>query len=120
MKRLLNFFRPQPRKLLLIRRLSSRISIEEWRSNADLVTMARKFLNDPDFQIMIDALENAAPHNYIALREMSIDARAMEQSKSEGYQLALNNLFALGSPQVPKVDLEADFSQPEEELPEHA
>lgn len=112
----MRFFR-RPQQLQIVRRISSDISIEEWRSNKELVLLARKFLNNPDFRMMTDTLRNSAPHNYVSLKEMSIDARAMEQARIEGFQLCLNNLAALGMETKKAVELEPDFSQPEEFAP---
>ena len=110
----LNFFR-QPRKLVLIRRLSSRLRMHEWRATPDLIKSAQKFLSDPEFLTVIDVLRNESPINWISIRPMTIEDRAVTQARIEGYQLCLNNLESLGTYDKPKEELEPTFEQPEVE-----
>lgn len=110
----LNFFRPQPRKLLLIRRISSRLRMSEWKSERDLVRAARKFLSDPEFLALVDVLRNESPINWITVRPMTIEDRAVTQARIEGYQLCINNLESLGMFEKPSEKLEPTFEQPDE------
>jgi hypothetical protein len=102
-------------KLVLIRRISSRVRLSEWRGSQTLVQSARKYLQDPEFLTMIDVLRNESPINWVAIRQMTIDDRAVMHARIEGYQLCLNNLEALGSFQKPEETLEPSFEQPEEQ-----
>lgn len=93
---LLNFFR-KPRKLVLIRRFSSRIRLAEWRADRDLVKQAREFLVDPKFATIVDVLRNESPINFVHVGRFGLEERAVEHARMEGYQLCLNNLEAMGS-----------------------
>jgi hypothetical protein len=107
-------FHRQHRKIVLIHRISSRLRMAEWKSSKDLVTSARKFLNNPEFMTLVDVLRNESPINWITVGPMTIEDRAVTQARIEGYQLALNNLESLGMFEVPKEEIQETFEQPEE------
>ena len=107
----MNLFRPK--KLTLIRRLSSRLRAFEWRSEQSLVTQAREIFNNPQFQAMLDVVKNESPHNF-AYGGVTLDERAVIQARIEGYQLCINNLESLGSFQKPKEEIEPTYEGQEQ------
>lgn len=113
----MNLFKPKPsQKLQVIQRLSSRVRLHEWRSSPDLVTSARKVLNDGTLQTMMDVLKNEHPFN-TTLYNVSIEERAVVQARTEGYAMALANLEAMGVFQKPTEPIEATYEQNEELIP---
>ena len=113
---LFNLFRRQPRKLILIRRFSSRVRLHEYRAEQTLVTAARKFLTDPEFSVIVDVLRNENPSNWIQMNNVPIEQRAIIQAQIEGYTMCISNLESMGVFVTPKVELEATFEAPEEEV----
>ena len=109
------FNRKSPQKLQVIQRLSSRVKLDEWRSSADLVNAARKVLNDPNTQNMLDVLRNEHPANTMTF-DAPLDQRAVLQARSEGYTMALANLEALGVFQQQHEEMEATYEQPQEQV----
>lgn len=101
-------------KLQLIRRLSSRVRLDEWRATEDLVKSARRVLNDPEFQVMLDVLKNEHPHTFVRWDDAPIEMRAVMQARSEGYSLAIANLEAMGAFQKKQEPLEPTYEQPEQ------
>jgi len=118
MKRFWNWLKPPKRRLLLIRRFSTRVRLEEFRAIPELVATAKKFLNDPEFQPLLEVLRNESPASYVSIDPMlPLDARAVLQARIEGYQLAINNLMAMGEHKKAAEELEAGYEQPENDMP---
>lgn len=114
-KRLWQWITPAPRKLVLIRRDPTRITLDEWRGDLASVRIARKFLDDPEFRLLVDVLRTTHIGGYVmGMRDVSIEDRAAMQSRGEGYTMCLRDLEALGEFQKPKEEIEPTF-EPEEE-----
>ena len=99
----------------VIRRRSNQIRLHEWRSSPELVTKARDVLENPAMLEMIDVLNTEHPAK-IGLFRVTLEDRAIAQARIEGYQLCINNLEAMGTFVKPKVEPEATYEQPEDEM----
>jgi hypothetical protein len=102
---------------VVIRRDPTRITLDEWRSDLASVKLARKFLDDPEFRLMVDVLRTSHLVNYVMdMRGVAIEDRAAMQARGEGYTMCLINLEALGDFRKPKQEIEPTFE--EEERPD--
>jgi len=111
----LNPFRRQQR-LQIIRRSQTTLRLHEWRSEKALVSSAMRIMRDPDFQMMLDVMENEHPGVAHVLPDSAdLATRAVHQARAEGYTMALANLVALGRFEKMIEPLEATF-EPEETL----
>ena len=115
MLRLSDLFKDR-KKLVIVRRDPSRLTLEEWRGSGVLVKMARKYLENPEFRLMMDVLRNSSYLNYSLAAGMPMEERAFMQARGEGYCACLSNLEALGDYIVPKDSMEATFELPEEDM----
>lgn len=114
-KRLWQWVTPAPRKLVVIRRDPTRITLDEWRRDPASVKLARKFLDNPEFRLMIDVLRTTHIGGYVmGMEGVSLEDRAAMQARGEGYTLCLRDLDALGEFKKPKEEAEETF-EPEEE-----
>lgn len=112
MKRLLKFFRGNPKlKFLVIRRDVCRMTIDEWKTNREHVTLAQQTLNDSKVRILLDVVRNSSPANDVMI-ERDLGVRACQQAKIEGYMMALNNLESLGVFEEARPELESEFLDP--------
>ena len=76
---------------------SHKLRLIDWRSDKHLVSFAAKVWENKDFQIMMQCVGN----EHLAMIELpwnsSLELRALQQAKAEGYSLALANLEAMKS-----------------------
>ena len=82
-------------KLVVVKREATRFRLEDWKTNASLVSMARKCLDNNDFRIMLDVIRNENPLHNVTF-DITIEDRAILHARCEGYMLALNNIESLG------------------------
>lgn len=114
-KRLWNKFanwlnaKPQPTIYRIVERDISRLTLSEWRSNDALLKQAAKFLNDPQFRMMLDVLRNEHISNQVVSLDAKPEARSALLARIEGYSMALTNLEAMGTQEVQEEALEATF-----------
>ena len=116
MKKLWNWLFPPKRKIVLIRRFSSHMTLDEYRSSPELVSTAKKFLMDPEFIPILETLRNESPAN-MSLFGVSIEERAFMQARIEGYQMVFNNLEKMAMPPKEQHHLESTYEQPENDMP---
>ncbi len=86
---------PKFTKIEVVKRSSTTLSLAEWRSEKALIGSAVKIWNDPDFQLMMQVLENEHPAWSMLNPTVSRDIRADRQALIEGYTLAISNLKAM-------------------------
>ena len=93
---------------------STELRLATWQQSPDLVTEGMRLLADRSMQLAIAVLRNESPSN-LALPPLGVTSedRAAHQAKTEGYQLCLNNLEALGRAGDEPMTLEATFSDPD-------
>lgn len=96
----------------MVYREVSRLTLEEWRSDPELVKLASKTLAEPFVRTMLDVLRNSHIGRYGA-SNMSMEGRAIHQAQIEGYNTALNNFEVLGIATKVVAHLESTFERPE-------
>ena len=93
------------------------VTLVEWQSRPELVKIARKFLDDPQFKLMVDVLRTSHFQNaMMRLVGTTVEDRAAMQARSEGYTVCLNNLRALGEFHEPSSEIEPTFEPEDVEL----
>jgi len=92
----------------VVHREVSRLTVDEWRSNPDLVKMALRVLSNPEVRTMMDTLRNSHIGRYTGTN-MTMEGRAIHQAQTEGYNTALNNLEALAIELKLHVEIESTF-----------
>lgn len=86
-----------------------KLRLHEWRADRALVSRGLQLINNPDFRLALDVLQNEHPANAILPDGCSLDIRAVFQARGEGYTLALANLEALAKFESVSEPLEATF-----------
>lgn len=121
LKKILGTFKKRSEiKFVVIPRDVCRLTIDEWKTNKDYVTLAQKTLADTNVRLILDVLRNSSPANEVMM-ERDLGVRAVKQAQIEGYMMALNNLESLAVFEQPRPELESEFVDPgrEEEQISH-
>lgn len=111
-----------PVRYEVVRRDVTRLKPAEWRTNPTLVKIAKKFLDDPEFWMMLDCVRNEHPNQIAFLKIVPLEERALHQARIEGFMMCLNTIEALGIPQKELEELQATYEpsdqdmRPEEEI----
>lgn len=79
----------------IVQRERSKIRLQDWQSDKSLTTAAAEHLAQPTLQFMMDVVRNEHPGRFV-LTNASSEVRAIQQARSEGYEMCLANLDALG------------------------
>src|SRR6185436_13410382 len=87
--------RPKP-GLSIVRRQSSNLRLQEWQSSPELVAKGQELLQNPIMQIVLDVMANESPVHLEFAESVTIEHRAMQQAKVEGYHLCLTNIKSIG------------------------
>lgn len=115
--RLLNYiltmFGKKQKRIEVVRRESTVLRLDEWRSQPELVALADAVWKDEDFRLMLQVVQNGSPANSPVVLS-SIEARAIHQARTEGYHAALFNLSVMRIPNDKIEELEATY-EPEEQ-----
>jgi hypothetical protein len=116
--RLLNYiltmFGKNRKRIEVIRRESTGLRLQEWRSQPELVAMADAVWKNADFRLMLQVVMNESPGNF-AILSGDMETRAMHQARTEGYNLLLANLKAMCVLAEKAHELESTY-EPEEHL----
>jgi hypothetical protein len=110
--RLKTAFRHREVRIQIVTRDPLRLTMEEWRSQPDLVKLAKGVIVQPEVRQMLDVLRTSHLATYTGVG--TLEQRALHLSRCEGYNLALANFEALAMFEKPKEELEATF-EPQEE-----
>jgi len=86
---------PVRTKVVIVKRDASRLTLQEWRSDPNLVRAAKKILDSSDFRIMLDIVRNENPVNQVFVGKVTMEERGIHQAYCEGYSVALNTLERL-------------------------
>jgi len=105
---------PVERQIEVVRRDSTTLTLDEWRSDPKVCAAAAKVLADPTVRMMLDVLRNNHLGMMVLPMGSSLEVRACVQSLSEGYSMCLNNLEAMAIHKPVGKDLQPTF-EPEEE-----
>src|ERR1700690_3538467 len=85
LKTILGMFKRKPTpKFLVIPRDVCRMTIMEWKTNKEHVTLAQQTLSDPKVRILLDVVRNSSPANEVMI-ERDLGVRAVKQAQIEGY-----------------------------------
>ena len=109
------FRKPQVR-YEVIRRDVTRLRANEWRTSDTCIGIAQKFLRDPEFWLMLDCVRNDHPDKIFFLKEVSLEERALQQARIEGYMMCLNTLESLGTPMRQVADVRATYESPDADM----
>lgn len=101
------------KKIEVIRREETTITLDEWRSTPDLVKIAQSVWSNPDFRLMISCLKNESPAYFVLPDDASPGRSVAIQRRCEGYNFAINNLEAMRTLRTVPEPLESTF-EPEE------
>lgn len=90
--------------------------LDEWRKEESLVSDSMRLARDNTYRAQLDILRNEHPcHLVFQATGVNPADRAAMQSKSEGYELCLNNLEAMAKPFKQSVALVETFESPQPE-----
>ena len=103
----------EPPRIEVVRCESTSLRLEEWRSQPELVAMADTVWRSQDFRLMFQVAQTEGPGNFAVLSG-GVEARALHQARTEGYNLALANLKAMRVLRREKSELESEYA-PEEQ-----
>lgn len=92
----------------------SKLTLSDWRSDEKLVSGAGAALSGDFVKLMMEVLRNEHPAFQVMHPQYSLEARALQQARAEGYTLCLSNLEAMGRKAANVVQLEPTF-EPEEQ-----
>ena len=81
---------------LLFRQRQQRLRLNQWRDNSELVGQAAAIIQDERFQRMLAVLETESPANFSFAGPTDFVQRAIQEAKTEGYNLAIDRLLSLG------------------------
>jgi hypothetical protein len=92
------------------------MTLKEFRENKRMVRAMHKAMAQPPLKQAIRCLWESHPmHSPLPLGACS-DARASRADQTEGYNLCLRNLLAMGTLASEQVELTATYAPPEEDL----
>lgn len=111
-KYLLTMFGKKKSRVEIVRRESTSLRLEEWRTQSELIALADKVWKNEDFRLMLQVVQNESPSNF-AILSGTIEDRALQQARSEGYNLVIANLKAMRVPAEKMEHLESTY-EPEE------
>jgi hypothetical protein len=100
---------PPPVQVQILYRDVCRLTLDEWRSDAALTKAAAKFLNDPQFRVMVDVLRTQHLANSSLPTDAPPEARSAWLGRIEGYGAALTDLESMMVFAKPVPQLEATF-----------
>lgn len=86
---------PAPVQVQILYRDVCRLTLAEWRSDIELTKAARKFLDDPQFRVMVDVLRTSHFANLI-IDTNDPNSRSAFLGRCEGYSACLNDLESMG------------------------
>lgn len=90
-------FKRKPIRVEVVRRDESKLRLLEWNQDDRLCHLGAKMLANPDLQLMLSVLKNEHPSKTVLHYGTNLDVRAVWQARSEGYEMCLANLEALGT-----------------------
>jgi hypothetical protein len=105
----MSLFRKKPIQLQVVRRDEHKLRLADWQQDQQLCAMAAKLLNNSDFVLMLSVLKNEHPAHTALPYGVAMDDRVVLQARSEGYEICLANLEALGKSTLPVEMPEAAF-----------
>lgn len=105
--KILRLWRRQ-KQIQVVQRENTNLTLDEFRTDPNLVNTARKLWSHPDFRLLIDVMENSHPAFSVLPPNSHPEVRAAHQAKCEGYTMALANLEAMAV-EVNRTTIEPTF-----------
>src|SRR5689334_11385532 len=95
---MLSFFRPKPRQVRVevIKRDPLRLSMDEFRSDPELLKKAQAALRDPTIRQMLDCIHLNHIGRWQFPRSMEGELRTRFADMAVGYTMAMNDFESLG------------------------
>lgn len=103
-----------PVEVRVIHRDPCQLTLDQWRADPRFISIAKKFLDNPEFRLMMDVLRTEHLASY-CMTSANIEQRAVAQARGEGYTMCLNNIEALGQFAAEKREVQSTFETPEDE-----
>jgi hypothetical protein len=103
-------------RYVIVKRDITRLKPDEWRTNPTLVRLAKKFLDDPQFWMLLDCVRNEHPNKLAFFQSVPLEERALHQARIEGFMMCLNTIEALGTPQREREELQATYEPPDQDM----
>ena len=107
----------QRQSIKIVERELGSLTLGEWQQDQVLCAQSRNVLSSPLVRQMLQVLHNSHPA-FQVMTSGDTNARAMQQSRCEGYTMCLADLESMGTPFMPQNAVDADFS--EEHIPDEA
>lgn len=97
-------------KVRLVDRPLCDLRLDEFRSDKNLVNLAATVLANSNMQVMLQVLRNEHPGFDVLPHGSNPNDRIIQQARSEGYEICLSNLEALGKEQLLPERLQSTFA----------
>lgn len=91
------FSKREPARIEVIRCESNELRLDEWRKHDELIRLAESVWVNQDFRLMIQVAQNESPANF-AILSGNLEDRAIQQARSEGFNLFLATLKTMRVP----------------------
>ena len=101
-----------PTKIQIVPRDPLRLTVDEFRSQPDLVKLAKEELRRPVLRQMLDSLHWSHLRRYTATG--TAEEKAFHLCRCEGYLSAMDDFERLGVSSKPEEVIESTFESPEE------
>ena len=112
--RLFNIEVAEPPKLAPPRDLTE-FRLADWRKSDNLVIAAKALARDKTWKLQMDVLQTENPCHTVLALGLNPNDRIVQQARTEGYELCLNNLAAFSKPLKFPERLESTFEKPAEQ-----
>lgn len=108
--------KPQPKakvpRIVLVRVDSPALSLAQFREDENLVAEWRVWADRPIVQAMLQVMRNESPAHWLA-EAKTADEKILLLGRIQGYEMAMNNLEALGALVQVQAPLTATFEKPQ-------
>lgn len=108
------FSKNTSQRIEVIRRDSTTLRLDEWRSQPELVKLADAVWRNQDFRLMFQIAQTESPGNFAVLTG-DLETRALHQARTEGYNLALAKLKSMRVLIEKEVEVQSEYVPEETE-----
>jgi xanthine dehydrogenase iron-sulfur cluster and FAD-binding subunit A len=98
------------KRVEVIKRDISKLTLQEFRSNARLTSGAAATLSADFAVIMMQVLKNMHPGATLVMPSADLQTRAVAQARAEGYTLAIANLESMAIFKQTETPIEATYA----------
>ena len=107
-------FNKQLRRIEVIRRDRCELTLAQWQEDKHLSKGGQILLANPYMKLAIDMLRNSHPGWLVMHPGMTLESRALQQARAEGYTMAIANLEAIGNVAETPKHLETTYEEEKE------